>query len=61
MHWASGWGGLGAVRALIRYGADPGMRDHKGRTPEQVALEHDRTEVADWLRKRGVAQAVGVA
>lgn len=57
LHWACGWGGLAAVRALVRHGADVDAKDHKDRTPEQVALEHGKAGVAEWLRQRRLQAA----
>ena len=40
---------------LVARGANPNARDHRGKTPLQLAVEAGRTEMADLLRQRGGA------
>jgi len=51
LHWASGSGNLSAVRALVRGGADMQTKDKMGRTPQDLALQHNRPTIAHWLQQ----------
>lgn len=50
LHWAAGWGGLEPTVALVKAGANVHAKDAYGLTPEQIAVEHQRNDVADFLR-----------
>ena len=50
LHWAAGWGGLAPTIALVRAGADVHAIDAFGLTPEQIAMEHNKNDVAEYLR-----------
>ena len=41
LHWAVESAHVDAVELLLRNGADPDVRDHEGRTPRDIASEHD--------------------
>lgn len=53
-------GALGAVRELVRLGAEVGWRDARGRDCVEIAREMGRGEVLAWLRERGLVKEVEV-
>ena len=50
LHWAAGWGGLAPTIALVKAGANVQAVDAYGLTPAQIALEHKKNDVAEYLR-----------
>jgi uncharacterized protein len=50
LHWAAGWGNLETVRALIELGANHKTKNDFGQTAGDVATQHQREEVAAYLR-----------
>ena len=55
LHWAAGWGNLESVQVLVEAGADVKVPDVAGRTAEDMALKHQKPDVATYLRKRSDA------
>ena len=55
LHRAAGWGNLETVRLLVQAGADVQALNEAGSTPEQVARERGKHEIASYL---GNAQVV---
>lgn len=55
LHRAAGWGTLETVTLLVQAGADVQALDEAGSTPEQVARERGKHEIASYL---GNAQVV---
>ena len=51
LHWAAWHGDTGIVTALLEKGADPKVRDSKGKTPLDYAIEKNNTEVIELLQK----------
>lgn len=49
--WAAGYGREDTVRFLLQRGADPGLRDERGKTAEDIARENGHTAVAQALRR----------
>ena len=43
---------LEAARALLRAGADAGLKDLKGKTAAELARDKKRNEIADLIEKR---------
>jgi ankyrin repeat protein len=61
LHHSSRWneGGHGTVEGtclLLEYGAIIDSEDNEGRTPLQLALEHDRQDMATCLREHGATR-----
>jgi ankyrin repeat protein len=59
--WSSWWGRgcVGTVegtRLLLKYGAIIDSENNEGRTPLQLALEHDRQDIATRLREHGATR-----
>jgi ankyrin repeat protein len=54
LHYAAGMGFSALVQPLLDRGADPSHRDEEGRTPLDVAMDADHSDIADVLRSRGV-------
>lgn len=57
LHYASTWGNLKAVRALIQAGADPLQRNNKGWTPQYYSITvqaevYYKNLVAEWEKRR---------
>jgi uncharacterized protein len=57
LHYASAWGNLKAVRALIQAGADPLTRNKAGWTPEYYSITvqagvYYRNLVAEWEKRK---------
>ena len=50
LHWAAGWGNLETVVVLVKAGASTKALNEFGLTPEQVAKEHNKNEIAAYLR-----------
>jgi ankyrin repeat protein len=50
LHWAAGWGNLETVRVLVDAGADISIVDDLGLTAEEVAVEHENSAIAGYLR-----------
>lgn len=50
LHKATTGGNLEAVRLLLAYGADGTIKDNKGRTPEDYAVEAGRSDIVRILR-----------
>jgi ankyrin repeat protein len=53
IHGAVGSGDVEAVRELLAAGADVNAKNNIGKTPLDLAIRLDRTEIADLLRKHG--------
>lgn len=53
LHEAAAAGKEGLVILLLNNGADPNVRDWKGLTPLDLALEFGRREIGELLRSRG--------
>jgi hypothetical protein len=53
LHLAVHWGHGEIVELLITEGADVNAKANDGRTPLDVAIKHERTEVTDLLRNHG--------
>jgi ankyrin repeat protein len=49
-------GTVEVTRLLLKYGAIIDSEDNEGRTPLQLALEHDRQEIAACLREHGATR-----
>lgn len=49
LHLAAIGGGLDAAKVLVAAGADPALRTSWGSTPQDVAIENDQTELAEYL------------
>jgi ankyrin repeat protein len=49
-------GSVEGARLLLKYGAIIDAEDKEGRTPLQIALEHDRQDIAACLREHGAPQ-----
>jgi ankyrin repeat protein len=49
-------GTVEVTRLLLKYGANIDSEDNNGRTPLQLALEHDRQEIAACLREHGATR-----
>ena len=64
LHHSSWWreagyatqGTVEDTRLLLKYGAIVDSEDNKGRTPLQLALEHDRQDMATCLREHGATR-----
>jgi ankyrin repeat protein len=63
LHHSSWWEEYGGThgtvedtRLLLKYGATIDSEDNKGRTPLQLALEHDRQDMAACLREHGATR-----
>ncbi len=57
LHYASTWGNLKAVRALIQAGADPLQRNNQGWTPQYYSITvqaevYYKNLVAEWEKRR---------
>lgn len=57
LHYASTWGNLKAVRALIQAGADPLQRNHQGWTPQYYSITFQadvyyKNLVAEWEKQK---------
>ena len=52
LHWAVESAHVDAVELLLRNGADPDVRDHEGRTPRDIASEHDDKPILGMLDER---------
>ena len=64
LHYASTWGNLKAVRALIQAGADPLQRNHQGWTPQYYSITvqaevYYKNLVAEW-EKRKAEEAIRI-
>jgi ankyrin repeat protein len=53
LHYAAGLGFSTLVQPLLDRGADPSCRDEEGKTPLDVALDANHSEIATLLRSRG--------
>ena len=53
LHLSAALGREPALRALVRHGANPGVRAADGQTPLGVALAAGRRDLAGWLDWRG--------
>jgi len=45
LHWASREGNLPVIKTLLNFGAYSNIKDAKGRTPADLALEFNKTDV----------------
>ncbi len=54
LHYAAGMGFTALVQPLLDRGADPSSRDEEGKTPLDVAIDTNHSEIVDVLRSRGV-------
>jgi ankyrin repeat protein len=54
LHWlpTDGESALAAARLLLRHGADPTVRDGKGRTAAEIARARGLEEVGELLERR---------
>jgi uncharacterized protein len=57
LHYASTWGNLKAVRALIQAGADPLQRNNQGWTPQYYSITvqaevYYRNLIAEWEKRK---------
>ena len=50
------WGSVEGTCLLLQYGAIIDAEDNEGRTPLQVALEHDRRDIAACLKEHGATR-----
>ena len=50
------WGSVEGTRLLLKHGAILDAEDNEGRTPLQLALEHDRQDIAACLREYGATR-----
>jgi hypothetical protein len=48
--WASGYGRIESVRLLLERGADPSLKDDRGKTAADIAAEQGHQAVAQLLR-----------
>jgi RNA polymerase sigma factor (sigma-70 family) len=53
LHYAAGMGFGALVQPLLDRGADPSRPDEEGKTPLDVALDANRSDIATLLRSRG--------
>lgn len=53
LHYAAGCGFVELIGLIVARGADFTVRDEKGRTPLEVAIEEKQDEAAALLRERG--------
>lgn len=58
LHYASTWGNLKAIRALIQAGADPIRQNGKGWTPQAYSITvqaevYYKNLVAEWEKRKG--------
>ena len=53
LHIASSEGNLGIVKYLIEQGVDPNPVDRWGGSPIDDAVRHKKSDVAEFLRRRG--------
>jgi RNA polymerase sigma factor (sigma-70 family) len=54
LHYAAGMGFSMLVQPLLDRGADPSRPDEEGKTPLDVAIDANHSDIADVLRSRGV-------
>ena len=54
LHYAAGMGVSTLVDLLLDRGADPSRPDEEGKTPIDVAIESNHSDIADLIRARGV-------
>jgi hypothetical protein len=59
LHWATMAGHADVVRLLLEAGADPSIRDGRGRTALQLALNGRRKRIVDLLGEHGEKEAGG--
>jgi RNA polymerase sigma factor (sigma-70 family) len=53
LHYAAGMGFGALVQPLLDRGADPSHRDEEGKTPLDVAIDANHSDIATMLRSRG--------
>jgi ankyrin repeat protein len=53
---AAWYGGVDVVRFLIAHGADPSAVDDRGRTALSIAVQNNKSEIAECLRNGGLSQ-----
>lgn len=56
LHYCAGLGFVELAEVLIQRGADINALDDEGKTPLRVAIESDRQEVAELLRRRDASE-----
>jgi hypothetical protein len=49
--WAAGYGKADTVRLLLEKGADPNLKDNRGKTARQIAADAKHREVVEILGK----------
>ncbi len=54
LHYAAGMGFSALVQPLLERGADPTRADEEGKTPLDVAIDANHSDIATVLRSRGV-------
>jgi ankyrin repeat protein len=53
-HSAVRWGKLSSLQTLVKNGANLKIRDASGKTPADIALEENQTDILDYLRQHSL-------